>query len=109
MVILTFKEPFGTDRRGGYFDKYGVIRDILQNHLLQVLTFLTMEAPATIKGPRAGKAICDSKVAPILIILFGTRWTVSGTWIFLLLVSTLPIVKAIASLLLSNIFGKFLL
>ena len=32
-VILTFKEPFGTDGRGGYFDKYGIIRDILQNHL----------------------------------------------------------------------------
>jgi glucose-6-phosphate 1-dehydrogenase len=62
-VILTFKEPFGTDGRGGYFDKYGVIRDILQNHLLQVLTLLTMEAPATIEGPRAGKAIRDSKVA----------------------------------------------
>ena len=29
-VILTFKEPFGTQGRGGYFDKYGIIRDILQ-------------------------------------------------------------------------------
>jgi glucose-6-phosphate 1-dehydrogenase len=42
-VILTFKEPFGTDGRGGYFDKYGIIRDILQNHLLQVLTLMAME------------------------------------------------------------------
>jgi glucose-6-phosphate 1-dehydrogenase len=29
-VILTFKEPFGTEGRGGYFDQYGIIRDILQ-------------------------------------------------------------------------------
>ena len=29
-IILTFKEPFGTQGRGGYFDKYGIIRDILQ-------------------------------------------------------------------------------
>jgi glucose-6-phosphate 1-dehydrogenase len=61
-VICTFKEPFGTDGRGGYFDKYGIIRDILQNHLLQVLTLLTMEAPVTVEGPGAGKAIRDSKV-----------------------------------------------
>jgi glucose-6-phosphate 1-dehydrogenase len=62
-VILTFKEPFGTEGRGGYFDQYGIIRDILQNHLLQVLTLLAMEAPSTLEGPNAGKAIRDAKVA----------------------------------------------
>jgi glucose-6-phosphate 1-dehydrogenase len=30
-VQITFKEPFGTDGRGGYFDEFGIIRDILQN------------------------------------------------------------------------------
>jgi glucose-6-phosphate 1-dehydrogenase len=34
----------------------------LQNHLLQVLTLLTMEAPVTVEGAGAGKAIRDSKV-----------------------------------------------
>jgi len=62
-VILTFKEPFGTDGRGGYFDKYGIIRDILQNHLLQVLCLLAMETPSQLEGPKAGKAIRDAKVA----------------------------------------------
>ena len=62
-VMLTFKEPFGTDGRGGYFDKYGIIRDILQNHLLQVLTLLAMEVPSHLEGPKAGKAIRDAKVA----------------------------------------------
>ena len=35
-IRITFKEDFGTDGRGGYFDSYGIIRDIMQNHLLQV-------------------------------------------------------------------------
>ena len=35
-VVISFKEPFGTQGRGGYFDEFGIIRDILQNHLLQV-------------------------------------------------------------------------
>jgi len=62
-VVLTFKEPFGTDGRGGYFDKYGIIRDILQNHLLQVLTLVAMEAPTYLDGPLSGKAVRDAKVA----------------------------------------------
>lgn len=46
-VIITFKEPFGTKGRGGYFDKFGIIRDILQNHLLQILSLIAMEPPVS--------------------------------------------------------------
>ena len=67
-VILTFKEPFGTEGRGGYFDQYGIIRDILQNHLLQVLTILAMETPRVLDGPEAGTAIRDAKVAVLKAI-----------------------------------------
>ena len=35
-VEITFKEDLGTGGRGGYFDGFGIIRDIMQNHLLQV-------------------------------------------------------------------------
>ena len=35
-VQITFKEPFGVEGRAGYFDQFGIIRDIIQNHLLQV-------------------------------------------------------------------------
>ncbi|ESR60403.1 hypothetical protein CICLE_v10015153mg [Citrus x clementina] len=35
-VQIVFREDFGTEGRGGYFDEYGIIRDIIQNHLLQV-------------------------------------------------------------------------
>jgi len=44
-VTITFKEPFGTQGRGGYFDEFGIIRDIMQNHLLQVLCLAAMEKP----------------------------------------------------------------
>ncbi|KAF7352770.1 Glucose-6-phosphate 1-dehydrogenase [Mycena venus] len=46
-IQITFKEPFGTEGRGGYFDSFGIIRDVLQNHLLQVLSILTMERPVS--------------------------------------------------------------
>ncbi|CCF56241.1 hypothetical protein KAFR_0A08070 [Kazachstania africana CBS 2517] len=46
-IQISFKEPFGTEGRGGYFDSIGIIRDVMQNHLLQVLTLLTMERPAS--------------------------------------------------------------
>lgn len=67
-VMLTFKEPFGTDGRGGYFDKYGIIRDIIQNHLLQVLSLLAMEPPSTVDGPEAGESIRDAKVQVLTAI-----------------------------------------
>ena len=35
-VQISFKEDFGCQGRGGYFDEYGIVRDILQNHLMQV-------------------------------------------------------------------------
>lgn len=46
-VQITFKEPFGTEGRGGYFDEFGIVRDIQQNHLCQVLSLLTMERPSS--------------------------------------------------------------
>jgi glucose-6-phosphate 1-dehydrogenase len=38
-------ESFGIDGRGKFYDGVGATRDVLQNHLLQVLTMLTMEPP----------------------------------------------------------------
>uniref|UniRef100_H2YAU5 Glucose-6-phosphate 1-dehydrogenase n=1 Tax=Ciona savignyi TaxID=51511 RepID=H2YAU5_CIOSA len=46
-VLITFKEPFGTTGRGGYFDQFGIIRDVMQNHLFQVLCLTAMEKPAS--------------------------------------------------------------
>ena len=46
-VTITFKEPFGTQGRGSYFDEFGIIRDVMQNHLLQILCLAAMEKPVT--------------------------------------------------------------
>jgi len=57
-VRITFKEDIGVAGRAGYFDSYGIIRDIMQNHLMQVLTLLAMEAPASL----AAEDVRDEKV-----------------------------------------------
>ena len=44
-VQVIFSEDFGTEGRGGYFDQYGIIRDVIQNHLLQIVSLFAMEAP----------------------------------------------------------------
>ncbi len=41
-------EELGVESRGAYFDGAGVIRDMVQNHLLQMLALLTMEAPVSL-------------------------------------------------------------
>ena len=44
-VQITFKEDLGTGGRGGFFDREGIIRDVMQNHLLQVMALVAMEQP----------------------------------------------------------------
>jgi glucose-6-phosphate 1-dehydrogenase len=45
-VQITMAEQFGVQGRGAFYDQTGTIRDVVQNHLLQVLANLAMEAPA---------------------------------------------------------------
>ena len=44
-VQITMAEDFGVQGRGSFYDPTGTIRDVMQNHLFQVLTNLTMEPP----------------------------------------------------------------
>src|SRR5262245_26026619 len=44
-VQITMAEAFGVEGRGAFYDKTGAIRDVIQNHLFQVLTNLAMEPP----------------------------------------------------------------
>jgi glucose-6-phosphate 1-dehydrogenase len=44
-VQITMAEDFGVQGRGAFYDKTGAIRDVIQNHLFQVLTNLAMEPP----------------------------------------------------------------
>jgi glucose-6-phosphate 1-dehydrogenase len=45
-VQITMAEDFGVQGRGGFYDQTGTIRDVVQNHLFQVLSNLAMEPPA---------------------------------------------------------------
>jgi glucose-6-phosphate 1-dehydrogenase len=45
-VQITMAERFGVKGRGKFYEETGVIRDVIQNHLLQIVTYLAMEAPA---------------------------------------------------------------
>lgn len=44
-IQITMAEPFGVTGRGAFYDKTGAIRDVVQNHLLQVLSNIAMEPP----------------------------------------------------------------
>ena len=44
-VHIEWKEDLSLEGRGGYFDQYGIIRDVMQNHLVQILALVAMEPP----------------------------------------------------------------
>ena len=57
-VQITVAETVGVGTRAGYYESAGVIRDIFQNHLLQLLTLTAMEAPVAFNAD----AVRDEKV-----------------------------------------------
>jgi len=58
-VQITMAEQFGVRGRGSFYEEVGALRDVFQNHLLQILSLLGMEAPAASDGD----AIDAAKVA----------------------------------------------
>eukprot|EP00698_Gefionella_okellyi_P022357 TRINITY_DN739_c0_g1_i1.p1 TRINITY_DN739_c0_g1~~TRINITY_DN739_c0_g1_i1.p1 ORF type:complete len:417 (-),score=79.61 TRINITY_DN739_c0_g1_i1:94-1344(-) len=68
-VIITFKEDILLEGRAGYFDKFGIIRDVMQNHLMQMLALIAMEPPVRLTA----EYVRDEKVkvlracAPIVV------------------------------------------
>ncbi|VEV58253.1 glucose-6-phosphate dehydrogenase-6-phosphogluconolactonase, putative [Plasmodium vinckei vinckei] len=57
-IKITLKETKGVYGRGQYFDPYGIIRDVMQNHMLQLLTLITMEHPTDLND----KSIHNEKI-----------------------------------------------
>jgi glucose-6-phosphate 1-dehydrogenase len=51
-VQITVAETVGLEGRAGYFDKAGVMRDMVQNHLLQLLCLIAMEPPVSLDADR---------------------------------------------------------
>ncbi len=63
-VQITMAEAFGVRGRGRFYEEVGAVRDVFQNHLLQILSLLTMDAPAA----NTGAAIDAAKVAVLRAI-----------------------------------------
>jgi glucose-6-phosphate 1-dehydrogenase len=57
-VQVTMAESIGVGGRGRFYEETGAIRDVIQNHLLQIVALLTMEAPVN----TAGESLRDEKV-----------------------------------------------
>jgi len=49
-VQITVSESIGVGDRGGYYDKSGALRDMIQNHVLQLLSFVAMEPPVSFES-----------------------------------------------------------
>jgi glucose-6-phosphate 1-dehydrogenase len=71
-VQITVAEELGVERRGNFYDKTGAMRDMVQNHLLQLLCIMAMEPPASsdpdavrdekLKVLRAIRPLCNRDV-----------------------------------------------
>jgi glucose-6-phosphate 1-dehydrogenase len=64
-VRITWKEDLGIGERAGYFDNYGIIRDVMQNHLLQMLALTAMGRPDQLDAHH----VRDEKVQVLRAIL----------------------------------------
>jgi glucose-6-phosphate 1-dehydrogenase len=66
-VQITAAEDIGIEGRAGYYDHAGALRDLVQNHMLQLLALLTMEPPASFEANRLRDEklkVLESIVAP---------------------------------------------
>jgi glucose-6-phosphate 1-dehydrogenase len=57
-VQITVSEKIGVGDRGGYYEEAGALRDMVQNHMLQVLSLIAMEPPVSLEA----EAVRDEKV-----------------------------------------------
>ena len=63
-VQITVSEELGVGKRGGYYDKSGALRDMVQNHVMQLLALTAMEPPSSLNP----EAIRDEKVKALKAI-----------------------------------------
>jgi glucose-6-phosphate 1-dehydrogenase len=68
-VQITVAETIGVEDRGAFYEETGAVRDVLQNHLLQLVTLVAMEPPATF----AADALRDEKLKVLRAIAPPTR------------------------------------
>ncbi|MCI0583493.1 MAG: glucose-6-phosphate dehydrogenase [Chloroflexi bacterium] len=68
-VQITMAESIGVEERGAFYEETGATRDVVQNHLLQLLTLVAMEPPATFEAD----ALRDEKVKVLRAIPVPSR------------------------------------
>jgi glucose-6-phosphate 1-dehydrogenase len=68
-VQITVAESLGVEDRGAFYEETGAVRDVLQNHLLQLLTLVAMEPPATF----AADALRDEKLKVLRAVAPASR------------------------------------
>lgn len=74
-VQVTMAESFGVEGRGAFYDEIGAIRDVVQNHLLQVVALLAMEPPVD----STADALRDEKVKVVRAMRpVDPEWVVRG-------------------------------
>jgi glucose-6-phosphate 1-dehydrogenase len=72
-IQITMAEQFGVEDRGKFYDETGALRDVLQNHLLQVLANLAMEPPSgddheSVRDQRAALIKAVRPIAPVDVV-----------------------------------------
>eukprot|EP00939_MAST-03C_sp_MAST-3C-sp1_P000045 g45.t1 len=64
-VHINWKEDLNTRGRAGYFDQSGIIRDVIQNHLLQILALIAMERPKSLNEVADAKRDVLAKIKSV--------------------------------------------
>jgi len=82
-VQITVAEDLGIGRRAGYYDKAGALRDVIQNHALQLLSLVAMEPPASFEADlvRDEKAKALEAVRPLDPACDAVRGQYTAGWI----------------------------
>lgn len=76
-VQITVAESLGVEKRGGYYEESGALRDMIQNHVLQLVALVAMEPPATFDA----NAVRDEKVKVLRAIRPITEDQVDDFWV----------------------------
>ncbi len=85
-VEITVAETVGVEHRGGYYDKAGALRDMVQNHMLQLLALVAMEPPVSFNPDEIRNKKCDvlraiRLIPPEQVHLAAARGQYSAGWI----------------------------
>ena len=77
-IQISSSEKLGVETRGGYYEQSGILRDMVQNHMLQLLTLTAMEPPKSFSEKHIRDAKLD--VLKSIVRCVGSVETVCGQY-----------------------------